>query len=165
MKLLADETVERVEFSLTDLPLVSVAAAVISYWVPRSSWPSGVQLVLSADMVPATLSPVAFTTMLTDVRVPPVTLTLVPRLMLALLAPALGVMAIFAAEAFSAAAASSWDCVSLLVPEGVALPLPLLSLLLLVQAASPRVPPTIAAAVASARRRLNGDRASRDGGR
>src|SRR5437879_12945132 len=111
MKLLADETVENVEFSLTDLPLASVAAAVISYCVPRSSWPSGVQLVLSVDMVPSILSPVALTTMLTDVRVPPVTVTLVPRLMLALLAPAFGVMVIFAAAAFAARAGASVHCV------------------------------------------------------
>lgn len=77
------------------------------YWVPRASVTSGFQLVRSAEMDPAIRWPVALDVMVTEVRVPPVTVTLAPFATLAWVVPAFGEMVIFASEVCLAAFASS----------------------------------------------------------
>ena len=109
MKLLAGETVVKEEFSWASRPSESFAVAVILYVVERSSCPSGFQLLPSAASVPLTLVPSAVV-MVTSVSVPSLTVTLAALLMLALVAPFFGEMAIRAFEASLAAASSTWAC-------------------------------------------------------
>src|SRR4051794_6020717 len=106
MKLLAGDTVVKEEFSCASRPFESCAVALILYVVERSNWASGFQLVPSAERVPLTLSPAAVV-IVTTVSLPLATVTLAALLMLALVAPFFGEIAICASEASAAAALST----------------------------------------------------------
>ncbi|CAM5266830.1 hypothetical protein SALBM135S_04247 [Streptomyces alboniger] len=112
MKLLACDTVVNVEFSCALRPSESVAVAVISYFVARSSCLAGFQDLLSADIRPATAVPSAVS-MDTSVSVPLLTVTAAALLMLALSEPFFGAILIWATDVFLAAASSTWFCDSL----------------------------------------------------
>src|SRR5689334_23047985 len=110
MKLLAGETVVKVEFSEALRPRESLAVAAILYLVARASGASGFQLRPSGEIVPVTGTPLVTAVMVTSVRVPSATVTCTPLVMLTLSAPVFGEIVIFASEASFAAAASTCAC-------------------------------------------------------
>lgn len=117
--------------------------------VARSSWALGFQLVLSADISPATAVPSAVV-ISTDVRVPLVTATWAALLMEALFEPSPGVILIWASEVFAAAASSALAC-EVSVPLS---PLEALSLSPPLHAESTSTPPSRADAAMRPLRRL-----------
>ena len=83
MKLSTAETVAKVAFAAEVRPWESAAAAAIRYWVPWASARSGLQLVPLAEIVPATVRPVAVAVMVTERSLPSVTVTFAPSSTLA----------------------------------------------------------------------------------
>ncbi len=121
--------------------------ALILYVVERSSWPFGFHLEPSAASVPSTASPSAVV-IVTSVSLPLATVTMAALLMLALIAPFLGAIVIWASDAALAAASSTCACdvFELSAPP----PDPPSSL----QAESTSTPPSSADAAMRPRRRL-----------
>src|SRR3954453_21651896 len=104
MKLLADDTVVKEAFATASRFLASLAVAEIVYFVARSSWTVGFQLVPSEDIAPAILVPDSVV-MVTDTSVPSVTLTTPELLIDALSELSFGEMEMLAADCSLAAAA------------------------------------------------------------
>ncbi len=123
--------------------------ASILYVVERSSWSAGFQLEPSAASVPSTGVPSAVV-MTTLVSLPLVTVTWAALLMLALVAPFFGLIAICASEASAAAALSTSRCDDSELPALVFPPLSPSS----VQAESTSTPPSSADTATRPLRRL-----------
>ena len=97
MKLLAVETVVKIELAAAVRPSASLAVADIWYFVPRSSCSFGFQLPPSADIEPARPARCPTTVIFTSVSFPSLTFTPV-ELMDAPVEPSLAEMAIFATD-------------------------------------------------------------------
>lgn len=107
MKLFSGETVVNVALSCASRPWLSLACTSSSYWVARSSWMSGCQLVPSSDIAPVISVPLSTAVMTTSSRAPSSTVTSTSSFIPTLSAASSGVMDITAVEVSASSAARS----------------------------------------------------------